>query len=159
MCTETLISLCSPEEASTPTSLALGSFDGLHAGHRKVIEVITNNAPWIPTVVSFWPHPREVLYSETRLRLDLPKEKTSLAVEAAIDAGAYGLQSGNGFGPVVSASDIQQLTELTRGRCAVKAVGGIKTVNQAFELVEAGATSLGTGFGPQLIKDLKSTKE
>ncbi len=29
-------------------------------------------------MVSFWPHPREILYGETRLRLDLPSEKTSL---------------------------------------------------------------------------------
>ncbi len=78
MCTETLISLCSPLEARTPTSLALGSFDGLHSGHRKVIESIVNDDLGIPTVVSFWPHPREILYSETRLRLDLPQEKTSL---------------------------------------------------------------------------------
>ncbi len=43
-----------------------------------MIEIITKNAPGIPTVVSFWPHPREVLYGETRLRLDLPSEKTAL---------------------------------------------------------------------------------
>ncbi len=73
-----MIPLRSPEQALTPTSLALGSFDGLHAGHRKVIEVVVNDAPGIPSVVSFWPHPREVLYSEPRLRLDLPSEKTSL---------------------------------------------------------------------------------
>ncbi|MFM7312149.1 MAG: riboflavin biosynthesis protein RibF, partial [Cyanobium sp.] len=30
------------------------------------------------TVVSFWPHPREVLHRETRLRLDLPEEKLEL---------------------------------------------------------------------------------
>lgn len=32
----------------------------------------------VPTVVSFWPHPREVLYGETRLGLDLPEEKLAL---------------------------------------------------------------------------------
>jgi len=32
----------------------------------------------IPTVVSFWPHPREVLHGEARLRLDLPAEKLHL---------------------------------------------------------------------------------
>ena len=32
----------------------------------------------IPTVVSFWPHPREVLHGDTRLRLDLPEEKLEL---------------------------------------------------------------------------------
>ncbi|WP_320667154.1 bifunctional riboflavin kinase/FAD synthetase [Prochlorococcus sp. MIT 1307] len=73
-----MIPLCSPKQALLPTALALGSFDGLHAGHRRVIERITRNTPGIPTVVSFWPHPREVLYGEARLRLDLPSEKTSL---------------------------------------------------------------------------------
>ena len=32
----------------------------------------------MPTVVSFWPHPREVLHGEPRLRLDLPEEKLEL---------------------------------------------------------------------------------
>jgi riboflavin kinase / FMN adenylyltransferase len=32
----------------------------------------------VPTVVSFWPHPRELLHGETRLRLDLPAEKLRL---------------------------------------------------------------------------------
>ena len=78
MCTSLLIPLCSPNQALLPTSLALGSFDGLHAGHCRVIEMITKDAPGIPTVVSFWPHPREVLYGESRLRLDLSYEKSLL---------------------------------------------------------------------------------
>ena len=77
-CTSILIPLCSPKEATLPTAIALGSFDGLHAGHRLVIKAITKDGPGIPTVATFWPHPREILYGETRLRLDLPSEKTSL---------------------------------------------------------------------------------
>jgi len=73
-----LISVCSPLQAHLPTALALGSFDGLHAGHRSVIKTITSSNLGIPTVVSFWPHPREVLFGETRLRLDLPSEKAVL---------------------------------------------------------------------------------
>ena len=73
-----MIPLCAPKQATLPTSLALGSFDGIHAGHRRVIKAVTNNPIGVPTVVSFWPHPREVLYGESRLRLDLPSEKTSL---------------------------------------------------------------------------------
>ncbi len=73
-----MISLCSPLQANLPTALALGSFDGLHAGHRSVITTITSSSIGIPTVVSFWPHPREVLFGETRLRLDLPSEKAIL---------------------------------------------------------------------------------
>ena len=60
--------------------MALGSFDGLHAGHRRVIASVTHtdHAEAVPTVVSFWPHPREVLHGEPRLRLDLPEEKLEL---------------------------------------------------------------------------------
>ena len=77
-CTFILIPLCAPENAKLPTALALGSFDGLHLGHKKVIKAILNGPIGVPTVVSFWPHPREVLFGESRLRLDLPNEKTSL---------------------------------------------------------------------------------
>ena len=76
-----LIPLCSPEEARRPTALALGSFDGLHAGHRRVIDEAIQGIPEeaVPSVVSFWPHPREVLFGEARLRLDLPSEKLASA--------------------------------------------------------------------------------
>ncbi|QNI85732.1 riboflavin kinase / FMN adenylyltransferase [Synechococcus sp. PROS-7-1] len=81
-----MIPLCSPQQARTPTALALGSFDGLHAGHRRVIKAITT-APFggHPTVVSFWPHPREVLHGEPRLRLDLPDEKLHLLEPLGIE--------------------------------------------------------------------------
>ncbi len=78
-----MIPVISPHQASTPTSLALGSFDGLHAGHRSVIKAIVNHKE-IPTVASFWPHPREILYKESRLRLDLPDEKKFLLEEIGV---------------------------------------------------------------------------
>ncbi len=85
MCTDPLIPLCSPQQASTPTALALGSFDGLHAGHRRVINSVVKEAPGVPTVVSFWPHPREVLHGDPRLRLDLPSEKASLLAPLGVE--------------------------------------------------------------------------
>ncbi len=84
-CTLILIPLCAPENAKLPTALALGSFDGLHLGHKKVIKAISKEPIGIPTVVSFWPHPREVLFGESRLRLDLPNEKTSLLEPLGIE--------------------------------------------------------------------------
>ena len=85
-----VIPLRTPAEAQGPTAIALGSFDGLHEGHRRVIAAAVQGAQrglsgpggmadrLVPTVVSFWPHPREVLFGETRLRLDLPSEKLHL---------------------------------------------------------------------------------
>jgi len=73
-----VISLISPSEIKSPTSIAIGSFDGLHEGHRRLIENVVKDSQYIPTIASFWPHPREVLFGETRLRLDLPEEKLPL---------------------------------------------------------------------------------
>ena len=73
-----MISLLTPSEVKEPTSLAIGSFDGLHEGHRTLIKSVVNEYEFTPTIASFWPHPREILYKETRLRLDLPSEKLPL---------------------------------------------------------------------------------
>ena len=86
------------EDAQGPTAIALGSFDGLHEGHRRVIAAAVAGArggarrdgpapvpALVPTVVSFWPHPREVLYGEARLRLDLPEEKLHLLQPLGIE--------------------------------------------------------------------------
>ncbi|WP_216905782.1 bifunctional riboflavin kinase/FAD synthetase [Synechococcus sp. CCY 0621] len=85
-----MIPLHDPEHALRPTAIALGSFDGLHRGHRRVINAVTEalplaQPPVVPTVVSFWPHPREVLHGETRLRLDLPEEKLELLEPLGIE--------------------------------------------------------------------------
>ena len=80
-----MISLISPSEVKNPTSIAIGSFDGLHAGHRKLIESVVKENEYKPTIASFWPHPREILYGETRLRLDLPEEKLPILEDLGIE--------------------------------------------------------------------------
>ena len=98
----------------------------------------------------------------TRVILDaarLPPEKLSLAVEACIDAGARGIQTGSGFGPRVSDTLISELITLVKGRCSLKAVGGITMINQALELIAAGATEIGTSLGPELMRELKEKQQ
>ena len=80
-----MISLISPSEVKSPTSIAIGSFDGLHEGHRRLIETVVKDSKYTPTIASFWPHPREVLFGETRLRLDLPEEKLPLLESLGIE--------------------------------------------------------------------------
>ena len=80
-----MISLISPSEVRSPTSIAIGSFDGLHAGHRQLIKSVVEENQYTPTIASFWPHPREVLYREMRLRLDLPYEKLPILEDLGIE--------------------------------------------------------------------------
>jgi deoxyribose-phosphate aldolase len=50
---------------------------------------------------------------------------------------------------------VKRLRQLARGRAAVKASGGINSLEQAFELVEAGASRLGTSRGVALLQALR----
>jgi riboflavin kinase/FMN adenylyltransferase len=43
-----------------PRAVAIGTFDGVHLGHRRVIQAALDSG-LTPTVVTFHPHPREVL--------------------------------------------------------------------------------------------------
>jgi deoxyribose-phosphate aldolase len=87
-------------------------------------------------------------------RLDPPQ--LELLVEISIDAGARFLKTGSGFGAAVSPGQVEWLHRLARGRAAVKASGGIADLDQAFNLVEAGATRLGTSRGVELMQALRS---
>jgi riboflavin kinase/FMN adenylyltransferase len=52
---------------SRPTILTLGVFDGLHLGHQKIMQTVVRRAREtnaVPTVITFDPHPRAVLYPE-----------------------------------------------------------------------------------------------
>ena len=67
-----------------------GFFDGVHLGHRHVLEAVTSCARERgeeAVVVTFWPHPRTVLQQDARdLRLlSSLEEKKALLVAAGID--------------------------------------------------------------------------
>jgi riboflavin kinase / FMN adenylyltransferase len=76
-----------------PRVAALGTFDGVHLGHRRVIEAALAAGPE-PTVVTFDPHPRTALGNRVELltslerRLELLEElgvEATLVVEFTLD--------------------------------------------------------------------------
>ncbi|MEB3234190.1 MAG: deoxyribose-phosphate aldolase [Cyanobacteriota bacterium] len=80
----------------------------------------------------------------------------ALLVEVSIDAGASFLKTGSGFGPAASVEQVHSLRQLARGRAAIKASGGIASLQGALELVDAGASRLGTSRGVALMEALRA---
>ena len=81
--------------------------------------------------------------------------RTSWAIDALIDAGAIGIQIGNGFGPSASKDQTNHVSKIVKNRCSIKTVGGIKTFDQAIEMIEAGSTYIGTSFGFEITQEQK----
>jgi riboflavin kinase / FMN adenylyltransferase len=73
-----------PEElAAGERAVAIGSFDGVHLGHRRVLDAVRSAG--IPaTVVTFWPHPRLVLGNQVELLTTLER-RLELLEEAGVD--------------------------------------------------------------------------
>lgn len=66
-----------------------GTFDGVHLGHRRIIQQLKDLAQTIDgetVLLTFWPHPRMVLFDDQDLRLiNTQREKEALLAEAGID--------------------------------------------------------------------------
>ncbi|MEW2921019.1 bifunctional riboflavin kinase/FAD synthetase [Muricauda sp. ANG21] len=71
------------------TVITIGTFDGVHLGHRKILERLINNAKNTglkSTVLTFFPHPRMVLQKDTEIKLlNTIEEKTQILESLGLD--------------------------------------------------------------------------
>ncbi len=71
------------------TILTLGTFDGVHIGHKKILERITQNTEngkYESLVLTFFPHPRMVLQEKSEIKLlNTIAEKTKLLEATGIE--------------------------------------------------------------------------
>jgi riboflavin kinase/FMN adenylyltransferase len=67
-----------------PRAVAIGTFDGVHLGHRAVIRAAVDAGP-VPTVVTFHPHPRTVLGNRVELLATLERRLELLAESGVED--------------------------------------------------------------------------
>jgi deoxyribose-phosphate aldolase len=70
------------------------------------------------------------------------------ACQAVLDAGAQYVKTSTGFGPGgATVEDVRLLKQVVGDKIGIKASGGVRTKEQAQELIAAGATRLGTSAG------------
>ena len=75
--------------SSNKTVITIGTFDGVHIGHRKILEKILQSAQQLnckSVVLTFFPHPRMILQENSSIRLlNTMEEKITLLQELGID--------------------------------------------------------------------------
>lgn len=76
-------------KSTLPTVITIGTFDGVHIGHRKILQRVTNSAKQgnlNAVLLTFFPHPRMVLQKENDLKLlNTLEEKINILERLGLD--------------------------------------------------------------------------
>ena len=82
----------------------------------------------------------------------------SKAINICLEMGIENFQFGDGFGPYINKNDIDQIMKLIGYKSKLKITGGIKHLDQVIEILNLGASSVGTSDFHMIFKDLKLLK-
>ncbi|MFB2935003.1 deoxyribose-phosphate aldolase [Aerosakkonemataceae cyanobacterium BLCC-F154] len=114
------------------------------AVHREIAEICEETGQAVKVIL------------ETALLTDAEKR---LSAEVCMDAGAAYLKTSTGWYTGATVADVRLLKEITKGSVGIKASGGIRTLEQAVDLIIAGATRLGTSRGVDLLRQRDNLEE
>lgn len=90
---------------------------------------------------------------ETALLTDDEKVEACMLAKSA---GADYVKTSTGVGfPGANAADVKLLRETVGQKMGVKASGGIRNLKSALEMIEAGASKIGTSAGPSIMNGYK----
>ena len=85
----------------------------------------------------------------------LTEEEKVTVCEMAVKAGADFVKTSTGFGTAgATVGDVKLMRGVCGPRMGVKAAGGIRALDTALAMIEAGATRIGTSCGVQLMESL-----
>ncbi|MBA7605959.1 Deoxyribose-phosphate aldolase [subsurface metagenome] len=86
----------------------------------------------------------------------LSDDEKRLAARIVADAGADFVKTSTGIvAPGATVADVKLLYEEVDGSIGVKASGGIRTFDQTIDMIEAGASRIGTSAGRVIIEEAK----
>jgi deoxyribose-phosphate aldolase len=84
----------------------------------------------------------------------LTEEEKVTACQLAKKAGADYVKTSTGFGPGgATVEDVALMRRVVGPSMGIKAAGGIRTLKTATEMLEAGATRIGTSSGIQIVQE------
>ncbi|WP_338462387.1 deoxyribose-phosphate aldolase [Synechococcus elongatus IITB7] len=147
-----------PNGASTAASKCFAAQEAVENGAQELNVVV--NLGWLRSdradlvhqelaeIVEATGVPIKAILEATRLN---PSELEQLT-DLCLDAGITMLQTSTGWFGGATPALVQQLRQLTRNRVGIHAAGGIRTWDQAADLIEAGAVRLGTSYGPLILQ-------
>jgi len=117
-------------------TVTIGSFDGVHRGHRSVLETVRAVGE-TATVVTFWPHPRFVLGNRVELLSSLERRLELLEAEGVDETLVVE------FTPAVAALEPEEFADQVLRRIGASAV----VIGENFRFGRAA-----TGDGPVLAR-------
>ncbi len=86
-------------------------------------------------------------------------EQKVRSCELAVKAGVDFVKTSTGFGTGgATAADISLMRRAVGPDMGVKAAGGIRNLDAAFDMIRAGATRIGTSAGVAIVEELKARK-
>ncbi len=120
---------------------------GKYVAVRKDIEAVVKAAEGVPVKVII----------EVPL---LTKDEIVIASLISELAGAQYVKTSTGFKGFkgwrpTTAEDVRFIKSVVGDKMKVKAAGGIRTLSQALEIIEAGASRIGTSSGVQIVEDYR----
>ena len=86
----------------------------------------------------------------------LSDEMKRLAVQIVAASGADFVKTSTGFGFGATTEDVALLRQEAPEKLAVKAAGGIRTLDDALDLLNAGASRIGTSSGVSIMQEAES---
>ena len=85
----------------------------------------------------------------------LNDDEKKKACQLAVEAGADFVKTSTGFGSAgATIGDVRLMRQVVGPSVGVKAAGGIRTTDQALQMVEAGANRIGTGSSRSILEGM-----